>query len=417
VCGNAIKTSIEIWADFTGDRFRQRVRRDDGTAQEIVVLGPYEYPTARYNTNAAASPGQRCGAELPDASRSIAFMNSPRRSTNLMDYRERAKLVAGSYVDSRGRASNLFRESDTTGSEWFIDPATGDVQETAVSFLRPDGGRVRVTTTLVSDDEQDVADTFFDTAGLQLDPSFSTDRPAVSGDSTAPTIELGKYAIWTDPSGSKDPRVIGFRFARDVLKWNNPTITVEGDGGETVGVNVTIRNDAGHSVRMFVGPTQGGVRGVSGFNDSTMQVGAGPGGHAQLQVQPVEGTSRILLHVRRDDGLVTASTAPVAAGDAAFQLKGIEPRRISNVLALYVGPNDAVLGAAGGTFSQTDELHRSDPLVLVDRPKECAAGLAADFPMTITMRSRRTPPNSRTSSRRAAMMVRYWPSSKVGRSR
>jgi hypothetical protein len=179
VCDNAIKTSLEVWADFIGDRFRQRVRRDDGIAQEIVVLGPYEYPTARYDTNLAESPSQRCGAELPDVSRSIAFMNPPRRSTNVVDYRELAKPIAGSYVDSRGRASKLYRESDTTGSEWFIDPATGDIQETTVSFLRPDGGRVRVTTTLVSDDEQDVEDTFFDTAGLQPDPSISTDRQAV----------------------------------------------------------------------------------------------------------------------------------------------------------------------------------------------------------------------------------------------
>jgi hypothetical protein len=384
---------LEIWADFAGERFRQRVSRDDGRVSELVVLGAFEYPVSTYTSDLSGLSVVRCDREQVLLGQSIAFMNPPRRTTNVADFRERAKLVPGAHVDSRGRNGDLYRESYAgtepsdpileASLEWFVDPVSGDVRETTEFHVESDGSRSRTVTTLVDDREVAVDDDFFATTGLQLDPSQNPGQ-SVTALPVPPTIRLGDGIVWPEMRETQDVRAIAERFTREVLRWVSAKVSVESDGGDSVGANVTITRDDGRLIRLLIGPTERGGRGIVQINGDAMNLGAGPGGLASVLPRNLPGVKRVVVHVRRDDGVLTAWSDSLAEGPHQTLLPGIEPLRVGAILATYLGPNDEVIDVGGWTRAKTDELHRNDPLVLIDKPNECAVGLAADFPLTLS---------------------------------
>ena len=358
---------IETWADFETGRFRQLIRFEDGSTRDRIVLGDLHYPTAAYAKSGSALMLPACDGDVllgdPTAGPGVLFFNLPYETANVPGYEELGTLVPGSFTDSLGRSSVLYRQTidgysmDADGTEiplrqvteWHVDPETGDVLQR--TFAQTQVGRFDVGQAVVVtvDDTTDIDSATLSEDGYELEWTADDEHgPTVEAIPIEPHLTLGTTAIWPVHLESGGAVALAERFAREVLQWPNATLGPL-DGAEPAAPTwATLNDPTGHETTILVSPFGNDGWGILQIGDPT-GIGAGPLGTATIPNGAPDAASAT-IHASDTTGLTYAWEADLTAAPAHIALPGIEPWTVQSLLVTYHDEAGRITDAAGGSF-------------------------------------------------------------------
>jgi hypothetical protein len=358
---------LETWADFAGARFRQLATFADGSVRDRIVLGDLDYPTQTYGKGGSNLVRGVCGEDFlssdPTERTGIVFFNPPVASPNVPGYEELGTIVPGEYTDSRGRPALLYRQVLDGGfavieegtesaidqvTDWYIDEASGDVLET--TFWQKSEGRyeVRQTMVVVSDERITVDEAMFATDGYQLewDGNDGTGGLRIDAEPVEPTVTLGTEVIWPEPLEPAGPQAVAERFAREVLEWDSPTVTLDPEAQPNAPTFATLDDGRGHQLNILTAPNGTDGWGIYQIGNPT-GLGVAPLGYASIRPQAVADATRITIHVTNSEGITLAWQADLTGSPGTIVLPGIQAGEVGALLVTYQDADGNTLTAGG----------------------------------------------------------------------
>lgn len=362
------KIEMEVWADFTGGRFRQQATYADGSTRIKLAFGDINYPEQTFGQGQPGLIAPACGEDLvggdPTAGPQITFFNPPVESPNTQSYRELGTVVPGDHQDSQGRPAMLYREvidgyaSYEDGvehpvhqvTEWYVDGATGDVLETVFSQSIGDRSEIRTSFVVLSDETSTVDGAIFEPAGYQLEWAGDDGEqgPRVDGQSIEPSTTLGPDFIWPDPSDPADPETLGRRFAEEILGWDQAVITPDPDASPQGPTRINISDDRDHDVDVLATPTPDGW-GLVQIGDPS-EISSAPLGYASINPNLDVGATTVVIHAAVRDGSTLAWRADLTTQPGIVVLTGPQMGDIRTLLITYQDENGRVIAVNGGQY-------------------------------------------------------------------
>ena len=291
------------------------------------------------------------------------FFNPPVASPNVPGYDELGTIVPGEYTDSRGRPALLYRQvidgfavsEDGTESaldqvtDWYVDEASGDVLET--TFRQTSEGRYEVQQTMVvvSDDRITVDGAMFATDGYQLewDGDDGTGGLRIDAEPVEPSVTLGTGAVWPEPLEPAGPQVVAERFAREVLEWDSPTVTLDPEAEPNAPTFATLDDGRGHQLNILTAPNGADGSGIYQVGNPTTGLGVAPLGYASIRPQAVAGATRITIHVTNSEGITLAWQADLTGSPDTIVLPNIQAGDVGALLVTYQDADGNTLTAGG----------------------------------------------------------------------
>ncbi len=358
---------LETWADFAEGRFRQVATFPDGSVRDRIALGDLNYPLQTYGRGDSKLVVPVCGEDFlsydPTSGPDMVFFNPPVASPNTLGYEELASIVPGDHTDSQGRPAALYRQVIEGGSalsgdgteaalyqvtDWYVDEVTGDVLER--TFSQTIAGRydVKQSMVVVSDDQITVDEAMFATDGYQLewDGDDGTGGLRIDAEPVEPSITLGTGAVWPEPLEPAGPQAVAERFAREVLEWDSPTVTVDPEAEPNTPTFATLDDGRGHELNILTAPNGADGWGIYQIGNPT-GLGVAPLGYASIRPQAVTGATRITIHVTNSEGNTLAWQADLTGSPGTIVLPGIQAGDVGALLVTYQDADGNTLTAAG----------------------------------------------------------------------
>ena len=360
---------IETWADFPGGRFRQLATYQDGSVRDRIALGDPNYPTETYAIGQSGLVVPVCGSDLlaydPTAGPDVLFFNPPTEPPNIPGYRELGTIVPGDYIDSTGRPALLYRQiidgyavhDDGTEiplhqvTDWYVDPATGDVLERAFEQTEADRYDVRQIMVVTSDEVTEADPAMFATDDYQLEWSGDDAIPGlrIQALPVEPTWRLGSWAIWPEPLEPAGGQAVAQRFTDEVLGWTSPLIIVDSSAGIGAPAWVTLADGQGHELKILVSPVDSDGWGILQIGDPT-GFDVAPLGHASITPAAVPGATQVTIHGADSQGTTYAWRADLTDDPATIVLPDFQARGVLTLLIVYQDADSYTITASGGQF-------------------------------------------------------------------
>jgi len=381
--GQAVETggfdtmTIEVWADFEGRRFRQHATFPDGSTHDVIALGHPSLPSSSFargesklNQVSCPDEGEGSSANLllfdPTQSIGVLLFNSPEVEPGAMGFAELGTLVAGVGADSRGRPAALYRATvegfsgDGSGddhsveqlTDWYVDPATGEVLE--ITFRQTTDGIADVshTTTLIVEDTIEVDESQFDIAGYALvwEESDYSEGLGVEAQPVEPSTRLGPDWIWPETPDPASPIELASRFATEVLGWARANVTPDPAAAVDGPQLLTIDDGAGRSLQFLTFPIGVDGWGANQIGEGGLGLGVGAEAKVKAIISPVEGAATADILVGSADDTL-AWRVELAPDITDITLPGITMDEVRTMLVIFSDESGQVISAAGGQFS------------------------------------------------------------------
>jgi hypothetical protein len=233
-------------------------------------------------------------------------------------------------------------------TDWYVDEASGDMLET--TFWQKNEGRyeVRQTMVVVSDERITVDGAMFATDGYQLewDGDDGTGGVRIDAEPVEPTVTLGTGAVWPEPLEPAGPQVVAERFAREVLEWDSPTVTLDPEAEPNAPTFVTLDDGRGHQLNILTAPNGADGWGIYQIGNPT-GLGVAPLGYASIRPQAVADATRITIHVTNSEGITLAWQADLTGSPGTIVLPGIQAGDVGAQLVTYEDADGNTLTAGG----------------------------------------------------------------------
>jgi len=380
--GNAMfsgEATIEIWADWEGDRSAQRSTFGDASVHEMVVVGHHpQGPSQAFERGVMpVLPGANCasgdipGYGFPPYSLNLVMLD-PGRPDDLEAWipwgYDDAEAVAGSHTDSLGRQAVLYRvvwvdhvvlDPDSPEEEWpsirivrswYVHPDDGGILEIVVEHSAEGALELDYRRVLVASQNVPVADSVFavdDFEILWLDGVRPDDPDTAMGVEVDSTLALGDDWLWPASPVVADPVDLAERFASEVLGWAPVTVTFLRDPfGSVDPVEYLIEGTQGAGVRLFLDSDSGNVSNVG--EPGAILLGSSAA-MARVEFLPVVGTKRIEVVVSTGSDTRTWDAEADGTTTSVF-LPGLKNREILTILVRYLDERGMAIDAIGGSF-------------------------------------------------------------------
>lgn len=364
---------LETWADFTQARFRQVATYPDGSVRDRIALGDLNYPLRTYGRGDSKLVLPVCGEDIlsndPTSGPDMVFFNPPVASPNTPGYEELGSIVPGDHTDGQGRPAALYRQVVGGGfalfedgteapiyqvTDWYVDEATGEVLETTFSQTIDGRYDVNQTMVVVSDETITIDGAMFSTDGYQLEwnGGDGSQGPRIDAEPVEPTVALGTEVIWPEPLEPAGPQAVAERFAREVLEWDSPTVTLDREAEPNAPTFTTLDDGRGHQLSVLTAPNGADGWGIYQVGNP-IGLGVAPLGYASIRPQAVADATRITIHVTNSEGTTLAWQADLTGSPGTIVLPGIQAGEVGTLLVAYQDADGNTLTAGGSPHGGT----------------------------------------------------------------